>query len=413
MESNNQTPRFDPAGSGDGTRTGTGTGAQPGVPKLALDHISGHEIQIQIMMNDNNGAADSISDSLSDSNSSSTNSLDDRSDCESGVTDSTGRDQPQVDFESDGLVRIQESNPIHRILERKFISGLGPLAAHTSVVAIHRRPYSSPTAQATLRSFRALMGALEQERGGNPNLKCAWAVTSRDEMASTLSLGFGHCPNPQNDGLDGSAIYLSPENSSIDSVRFASVDRDGLRHVLLCRVLLGNTELVRPGSGQFHPSSEAFDSGVDRLDDPRKYIVWRTHMNTHILPECVISLRAPVDLEGFLRIPEPLRAPRSPWIPFPSLIVVLSRVLSPMCTRLIARHHKHFLEGRIPRQELIRLLRRIAGDKLLIAIIHAFRARARRARDGSQLSGLNSQTARATGGARKHHTGLGKSFRFG
>lgn len=82
------------------------------------------------------------------------------------------------------------------------------------------------------------------------------------------------------------------------SVKFAPVDGDGLRHLLLCRVILGKSELVRPGSEQCHPSSEEFDSGVDSLSCPRKYIVWNTHMNTHVLPEYVVSFRAPCCLRG-------------------------------------------------------------------------------------------------------------------
>lgn len=78
-----------------------------------------------------------------------------------------------------------------------------------------------------------------------------------------------------------------------------SVDEDGLRHLLLCRVILGKPEVVLPGnSEQYHPSSHEYDSGVDKLFAPKKYIVWSTHMNTHILPEYVISFRAPTCLKG-------------------------------------------------------------------------------------------------------------------
>lgn len=76
------------------------------------------------------------------------------------------------------------------------------------------------------------------------------------------------------------------------------VDGDGLRHLLLCRVVLGKSELIHPGSRQNHPSCEAFDSGADDLFAPKKYIVWSTHMNTHILPEYLISFRTPPRLKG-------------------------------------------------------------------------------------------------------------------
>lgn len=82
------------------------------------------------------------------------------------------------------------------------------------------------------------------------------------------------------------------------SVEGSNVDEDGLRHLLLCRVILGRPEVVHPGSEQYHPSSEEFDSGVDNHIAPKRYIVWSTYMNTHILPEYVISFRAPTCLKG-------------------------------------------------------------------------------------------------------------------
>lgn len=77
------------------------------------------------------------------------------------------------------------------------------------------------------------------------------------------------------------------------SMHLSTPDENGLRHLLLCRVILGSMELVPPGSRQCHPSSKEFDSGVDNLLLPTKYIIWCTHMNTHILPEFVVSIRAP------------------------------------------------------------------------------------------------------------------------
>ncbi|CAI9772987.1 unnamed protein product [Fraxinus pennsylvanica] len=57
-------------------------------------------------------------------------------------------------------------------------------------------------------------------------------------------------------------------------------------------------EVVQPGSEQYNPSFEEFDSGIDILVSPRKYIVWSTRMNTHILPEFVISFRFPSNLKS-------------------------------------------------------------------------------------------------------------------
>ena len=72
-----------------------------------------------------------------------------------------------------------------------------------------------------------------------------------------------------------------------DSLEDMGTHEDGLRHMLLCRVLLGRPELVHVGSGQTHPSSRDFDSGVGSFDNPKKYIIWSNNMNTPLLPDFV------------------------------------------------------------------------------------------------------------------------------
>lgn len=61
----------------------------------------------------------------------------------------------------------------------------------------------------------------------------------------------------------------------------------------MCRVILGKIEPICAGSEQSQPSSEEFDTGVDNLEEPNKYVVWSCYMNTHILPSFVISFKAP------------------------------------------------------------------------------------------------------------------------
>lgn len=77
----------------------------------------------------------------------------------------------------------------------------------------------------------------------------------------------------------------------IYSVMSSTVDVDGLRHVLLCRVILGRMEEVIRGSGQSQSSSKQFDTGVDNLQFPARYIIWYPHVNTRILPQYVLSIK--------------------------------------------------------------------------------------------------------------------------
>ncbi|XAR72627.1 NAD(+) ADP-ribosyltransferase [Bertholletia excelsa] len=292
------------------------------------------------------------------------------SDCESGISGPSA-DQSQLFF--DGFVEVHEGERLHEILRRRFLSGLGSLETRSSVVAIHRNSCSGILGHARLQAFHVFARAVEKKCGGNANLKYGWYGGSRDEIAKIISYGFGHCRNDESRELFGCGIYLSPDHSSIDSVSSSVAGKDGLRHVILCRVILGNMELVNPGSKQTHPSSEQFDSGVDDLVDPKKYIIWSAHMNTHILPEYVISFTVASSSKGWKRTREPERKPSSPWMPFCTLISVLSNFLPPQTISLIAKYHAHHKENRISRRELIQRVRQIAGDKLLTAVIKSFR----------------------------------------
>lgn len=61
--------------------------------------------------------------------------------------------------------------------------------------------------------------------------------------------------------------------------------------MVLCRVILGNMEVVLPGSKQFYPSDECFDCGVDNLENPNHFVVWNMNMNTHIYPEYTLTFK--------------------------------------------------------------------------------------------------------------------------
>ena len=125
------------------------------------------------------------------------------------------------------------------------------------------------------------------------------------------------------------------------SVLSSDADDSGLRHIILCRVILGKSEQIRAGSEQFQPSSEEFDSGVDNLDEPNKYIIWSCYMNSHILPSFVISFKA--SLTGSPRIQRPCLIPKSPYMSFPRLMSDLGTYLVPSEMDLITRYHTAFL----------------------------------------------------------------------
>ncbi|KAG5628089.1 hypothetical protein H5410_013307 [Solanum commersonii] len=165
----------------------------------------------------------------------------------------------------------------------KFVSGLGALASSIQVEAIHVKR-SSFVYETKLQSFNLLANAMTKKCNDNAVLKIGWYGASKEEIIDIITNGF--IPSSYRHGVQFSA-YDYP----LDCLQTAIQDKDGLRHILICQVIVGKIEVVTPGSGQFQPSSEDLDSGVDNLLSPRKYTVWSCHLNTQILPLGIISFR--------------------------------------------------------------------------------------------------------------------------
>jgi hypothetical protein len=68
--------------------------------------------------------------------------------------------------------------------------------------------------------------------------------------------------------------------------------------MMLCRVIMGNVEVVLPGSKQFQPSNESFDSGVDDLQNPKHYIIWDANLHKRIYAEYAVIVKVPPMING-------------------------------------------------------------------------------------------------------------------
>ncbi|KAL9326509.1 hypothetical protein ACSQ67_007154 [Phaseolus vulgaris] len=242
------------------------------------------------------------------------------SDCESGVSGAEGT------FSGAFVPAPEDGCRVHtRFVRSLTVNGLRP-----EVVTIAKNAHSSVMARARAQCFQVFARAAGELHEGQANVRLA-------------------------------------------CVKSSGVDSDGVRYLLLCSVILGKTEVVPRGSNQRRSSSEEYDSGVDDLLAPKEYVIWCNRLNTHVLPEYVLSFTLP-SLKGNVNIREPLR-PSSPWMPFPALISVLSRILPPAEVATIVKIRKDYTELRISRYEMIQRVRNIAGDKLLISIIKSFRAK--------------------------------------
>lgn len=303
------------------------------------------------------------------------------SDCESVIS---GKRITRI--QPDGMVRLDESDRLHGIIEKKFISRSSVHGVNAQVQYIQRNMFNaSAISLARLRSFQIFTKAVEKKNGGDANIKYAWFGASKDEIDNIILHGFGH-DNIQNNGSFGHNVVLSADHSPLESMESAIPDDDGIKHILLCRVLLGKTELVNPFSTQFHPSSEDFQSGVDNLASPKKFIVWSSQMNTHILPEFVISFKTLSTMNRPQLDEVHLRKPVSPWIPIPDLIAVLSKLLPPKAMKEITGYRRSYIEHKISRRDMIQGIREFTGDRLLLMVLKDFTEQRRHGLGGKSES---------------------------
>ncbi|WJX33041.1 hypothetical protein P8452_21295 [Trifolium repens] len=296
------------------------------------------------------------------------------SDSESGVSGTTGEKQKQDS--NSCLVRLEEGDTVHDLLKTRFLRGLGLISTKTEILAIHRNACSDVVSQARLQSFHVYAEAVSKIRGGNIVTEFAGLMANREpvranrygenDVRDILSNGFSH--------VHGSSLSLSPDDSPLQSVKSCFVGRDGVRHLILCRVILGRTEIVQSDTKQCYPSCEDYDSGVDNISAPTKYMIWSSRMNTHVWPAYLISFKVSSS-KGVEMNEDKHVKPTSPWMPFPILISVLSKVLPSLDIALICKFYKAKKEGKISRHELIQKVRQIAGDKLLISVIKSYRAK--------------------------------------
>ncbi|KAG2301192.1 hypothetical protein Bca52824_029843 [Brassica carinata] len=285
---------------------------------------------------------------------------------ESGSSNSYDQQQRPSFADEHGLMELLEGDRAYDLIYRNCKSALGD---QCELLSILRNGFATVGSRAKLKSFQIFQEAVEMkhgggEEGGKARVKYGWCAVEKTELKSVLEYGFSQ---PRNDGSYGRGLYLSPDNALLECLKDSAAEsEDGMRFLLLSRVILGKSEIVTRGSTQSCPSSPEFDSGVDDLASPSKYIVWSTHMNTHVLPEFLVCIKAPFN---FNRSPKRLR---SPWMAFPVLIKALSKLLPPSQILIIQKHYKDQQDRRISRSELIQRVRNITGDKLLVHIIKAF-----------------------------------------
>ncbi|CAK8578650.1 unnamed protein product [Lathyrus sativus] len=259
---------------------------------------------------------------------------------------------------------VEEETEEYHFVKKGFLNGMGFMQHATNIIAIHKNNVSSNlTRQARLESFHIFSKAVSIKRGGDSKVRGAWYGGSSDQLIDILSFGFTRCNVDESHGI---GISLFCANFSIDSAMCTVADEDGLRHVLLCRVIIGKFESVAADSKQSQPSCNEYDTGVDDILAPRKHVIWTAFMNSYIHPDYIISF-------NYKNIKDPeifgTLKPRSEYVLFPNLVAKVSKHLKPSQMCLLLKSYRAYQEKKITREIWIKKMRKIVGDKLLHLLI--------------------------------------------
>ncbi|XP_072972221.1 probable inactive poly [ADP-ribose] polymerase SRO2 [Typha angustifolia] len=270
------------------------------------------------------------------------------------------------------VVKLDEGDRFYKVVEKLFLAGMRKVDPGTFVTSIHKCSHAVPPACFRSRTFQ-MKSEMTRSIRGDANVKFGWYGAPENNVAAVLAHGFGQ---PNNNVLGcyarGVGVHLSPPHSPYPSSLLTETDEKGERHILLCRVIVGKQEKVQAGSSQFHPSSDEFDSGVDDLTNPRWYVVWSTHMNSHILPEYVVSYKCVKQQQGPWRLATSATK-NSASLCFSKLYAEIERFLPSSRVQALQVAFNRYKEGKINKVTFIRYLRSVAGDKLLATTIKKVR----------------------------------------
>ncbi|XP_047073000.1 inactive poly [ADP-ribose] polymerase RCD1-like isoform X2 [Lolium rigidum] len=307
---------------------------------------------------------------------------------------------------------LHNSGPrIDSVVRRLLLEGLGHPFSEKDIVGIYRTPLVDQQGQARFNLFQKELELTKIQRG-NANVRYAWLPCSKDAMEDMMMHGTLKITKPLLDPVYGIGTHLAPANCANTCASYSDVDENGIIRMMLCRVIMGNVEVVLSGSKQFQPIAGIFDSGVDDLQKPKHYVIWDANVHRHIYAEYAVIIKSPSmpneylvredtasniseignsvspdrvtkddscfqtvassadeqHLPKFGRAPSP-RAPSSPWMPFSMLFAALSTKVPRSDMDLLHQYYEEFKRRKISRTDLVKRLRQIVGDKLLVSTV--------------------------------------------
>ncbi|KAL6909355.1 hypothetical protein ACP4OV_001636 [Aristida adscensionis] len=288
------------------------------------------------------------------------------------------------------------------------LQGLGHPFNEKDIIGIYKTPLLDQQGQIRSNLFQKEVDATKSRRG-NANVRYAWLSCSKDAMDEMMMRGALEIAKPQQGPMYGIGTHLAPANCPNSCASYSGFHENGIIRMMLCRVIMGNVEVVLPGSKQFQPSNESFDSGVDDIQKPKHYIIWDANVHKHIYAEYAVIIKAPAMSHEYLgskdnasatseiinagsfdsltkvdsfqslassdvqqEAPKFGRAPKSPsspWMPFSMLFAAISTKVPRSDMDLVLRYYEEFKRGKMSRPDLVIRMRQIVGDKLLVSTV--------------------------------------------
>jgi hypothetical protein len=316
--------------------------------------------------------------------------------------------QPQQD-KLGGQSRAQRATSV---VQKMLLQGMGTAIDSKDIIGIYRTPLMDNFREDRYDLFQKQVEVIKCQRG-NANVRYAWLSCSKHTVDEMMLNGILQVKKPVRCPAYGTGTLLAPANRSNNCVNYSDVDENGIIHMMLCRVIMGNVEIVHHGSKQHRPSNAYFDSGVDDLKNPQHYIVWDMNLNSHVYSEFVVTIKLPSKAKESLFTQEdchdssdvsmvlssgspdsvsqdmnlqaspasggqyeaPMlgdsieKAPSTPWMPFSMLFAAISTKVSRENMDVINKCYEEFKTKKISRVNLVKRLRHIVGDRMLISTI--------------------------------------------
>ncbi|KAJ3674064.1 hypothetical protein LUZ60_006056 [Juncus effusus] len=277
---------------------------------------------------------------------------------------------------------VNREDKFYKVVEKLFLAGISrsSVATRYVVTRVQKCLHMGPIGALRLKAFQNRVQVFKSLRG-EKCVKFGWYGTDLKDLESILEFGFGKSNNDLlGDKAHGIGVHLSPPHSPFASAMVAEEDENGERHIMLCRVITGRAERVGPGSTHYHPSSIEYDSGVDDVNNPNWYVIWNMYANTHIIPEYIVSFKIDkenrgVSVQNGERVKRPSVVAHSTnlLLQFPNIISAMKASLPRSSIQTLHLSFIRYKEGKINKDTFIRVLRSVAGDKLLVATIRKIR----------------------------------------